>query len=120
MPRAGAAVNLQHYAVFYVLTSLAWDLPRGILTAALTYVACRPLLRALRRSVRTIGRCTTACVVTSTAADAAPDDADAGDAEDADAWSLAALSPRAVAQACSVTTLPTRASRVNTDLMKDS
>jgi energy-coupling factor transport system substrate-specific component len=53
VPGAGAAVNLQHYAVFYVLTSLAWDLPRGILTAVLTYAASRPLLRALRRSVRT-------------------------------------------------------------------
>ena len=51
-PGAGAAANLGHYAVFYVTTSLAWDLPRGILTAALTLVASRPLLRALRRSVR--------------------------------------------------------------------
>jgi energy-coupling factor transport system substrate-specific component len=53
VPGADAAVNLQHYAIFYVLTSLAWDLPRGILTAVLTFVASRPLLRALRRSVRT-------------------------------------------------------------------
>ena len=34
VPDAGAAVNLGHYAVFYVTTSLAWDLPRGLLTAA--------------------------------------------------------------------------------------
>jgi energy-coupling factor transport system substrate-specific component len=53
VPGAGAAVNLQHYVVFYLLTSLAWDLPRGLLTAGLTFVASRPLLRALRRSVRT-------------------------------------------------------------------
>jgi energy-coupling factor transport system substrate-specific component len=52
VPGAGAAVNLGHYAVFYVTTSLAWDLPRGLLTAALTLAASRPLLRALRRSVR--------------------------------------------------------------------
>jgi energy-coupling factor transport system substrate-specific component len=52
VPGAGAGTNLGHYAVFYVTTSLAWDLPRGILTAALTLVASRPLLRALRRSVR--------------------------------------------------------------------
>ena len=51
-PGAGAAANLGHYAVFYVTTSLAWDLPRGLLTAALTLVASKPLLRALRRSVR--------------------------------------------------------------------
>ncbi len=49
---AGAAANLGHYAVFYVTTSLAWDLPRGVLTAALTLLASAPLLRALRRSMR--------------------------------------------------------------------
>jgi energy-coupling factor transport system substrate-specific component len=49
---AGAVDNLRHYAVFYLATSLAWDLPRGVLTAFLTFVAARPLLRALRRSVR--------------------------------------------------------------------
>jgi energy-coupling factor transport system substrate-specific component len=52
VPGAGAAANLRHYAVFYLATSLAWDLPRGVLTAVLTFVASRPLLRALRRSVR--------------------------------------------------------------------
>ena len=52
VPGAGAAENLRHYAVFYGATSLAWDLPRGVLTAVLTFVAARPLLRALRRSVR--------------------------------------------------------------------
>jgi energy-coupling factor transport system substrate-specific component len=51
-PGAGAGTNLHHYAVFYLATSLAWDLPRGVLTAGLTFVAARPLLRALRRSVR--------------------------------------------------------------------
>lgn len=52
VPGAGAVENLRHYAVFYLATSLAWDLPRGVLTAVLTFVASRPLLRALRRSVR--------------------------------------------------------------------
>lgn len=52
VPGAGVVANAQHYLAFYVLTSLAWDLPRGILTAVLTFVASRPLLRALRRSVR--------------------------------------------------------------------
>jgi energy-coupling factor transport system substrate-specific component len=52
VPDAGAAANLGHYAVFYVTTSLAWDLPRGLLTAALTLLASAPLLRALRRSMR--------------------------------------------------------------------
>lgn len=49
---AGPAANLAAYAVFYVTTSLLWDLPRGVLTAGLTLLAGPPLLRALRRSVR--------------------------------------------------------------------
>ena len=49
---AGAGDNLGRYAVFYATTSLAWDLPRGLLTGALTLVAGPPLLRALRRSLR--------------------------------------------------------------------
>jgi energy-coupling factor transport system substrate-specific component len=52
VPGGGAALNLGHYAVFYVTTSLAWDLPRGLLTAALTLLASGSLLRALRRSIR--------------------------------------------------------------------
>ncbi|HEY7722386.1 MAG TPA: ECF transporter S component [Pedococcus sp.] len=52
VPGAGAAVNLGHYAVFYVTTSLVWDLPRGLLTGGLVLVASAPLLRALRRSLR--------------------------------------------------------------------
>ena len=52
VPDGGLLLNLGHYAVFYVTTSLAWDLPRGLLTALLTFLACTPVLRALRRSVR--------------------------------------------------------------------
>ena len=52
VPGAGPALNLGHYAVFYVTTSLAWDLPRGLLTAVLTLLASGSLLRALRRQVR--------------------------------------------------------------------
>lgn len=52
VPGGGLATNLAHYAVFYVTTSLLWDLPRGLLTGVLTLVAARPLLRALRRSLR--------------------------------------------------------------------
>lgn len=46
------ADNLARYAVFYVATSLAWDLPRGVLTAVLALVAGRPVLATLRRAVR--------------------------------------------------------------------
>lgn len=52
VPGAGFTANLGHYAVFYVTTSLAWDLPRGILTALLCLAASGSLLRSLRRSVR--------------------------------------------------------------------
>jgi energy-coupling factor transport system substrate-specific component len=52
LPEADATTNLGHYLVFYVTTSLAWDVPRGLLTAVLTLLASGSLLRALRRSVR--------------------------------------------------------------------
>lgn len=52
VPGGTLATNLAHYAVFYVITSLAWDLPRGILTAVLVLVAGRPVLGTLRRAVR--------------------------------------------------------------------
>jgi energy-coupling factor transport system substrate-specific component len=52
VPDAGVATNLGHYAIFYVTTSFAWDLPRGVLTALLTFAASGSLLRSLRRSVR--------------------------------------------------------------------
>jgi energy-coupling factor transport system substrate-specific component len=51
---AGAPVgtNLGHYGVFYLATSLGWDLPRGLLTAALVFLAGGPVLSTLRRAVR--------------------------------------------------------------------
>ena len=44
--------NLARYAVFYLATSLGWDLPRGVLTAVLVMVAGRPVLASLRRGTR--------------------------------------------------------------------
>jgi energy-coupling factor transport system substrate-specific component len=44
--------NLARYAAFYLATSLAWDLPRGVLTAILVMVAGRPVLASLRRGTR--------------------------------------------------------------------
>ena len=52
VPGAPLSVNLQHYAVFYVSTSLAWDLPRGLLNAALVVAAGPALLRVFRRAAR--------------------------------------------------------------------
>ena len=52
VPGADAATNAGHYAAFYLATSLGWDVPRGLLTAALVLVAGRPVLATLRRAVR--------------------------------------------------------------------
>ncbi len=52
VPGAPLGDNLQHYAVFYLATSLGWDLPRAVLTAVAVLVAGRPVLRTLRRAVR--------------------------------------------------------------------
>lgn len=46
------STQLQHYGIFYGLTSFGWDLPRGILTAALVAIAYGPMQAALRRSLR--------------------------------------------------------------------
>ncbi len=44
--------NLGRYAVFWVATSLGWDLPRGVVTALLVLVFGRSLLRAFARVAR--------------------------------------------------------------------
>lgn len=49
---ADLATNLGHYLVFYLATSLAWDLPRAVLTGLLTVLAGRPMLVVLRRATR--------------------------------------------------------------------
>ncbi len=52
VPGAAWSENVRHYVVFYVATSLGWDLPRAIVTATAILLAGRPVLRALRRAVR--------------------------------------------------------------------
>jgi energy-coupling factor transport system substrate-specific component len=52
VPGDPVAANLSRYAAFYLATSLAWDLPRGVLTAVLVMVAGRPVLASLRRGTR--------------------------------------------------------------------
>jgi len=44
--------NLGRYLVFFVTTSLPWDLGRSVLSLLLIALAGRPLLRALRRAAR--------------------------------------------------------------------
>ncbi|NUR17519.1 MAG: ECF transporter S component [Dermatophilaceae bacterium] len=52
VPGASLGENLGHYALFYVTTSLGWDLPRGVLNAVLVLVAGPALLRDFRRGAR--------------------------------------------------------------------
>jgi energy-coupling factor transport system substrate-specific component len=52
VPGDSAAANAVHYGVFYLATSLGWDVPRAVVTAALVLVAGRPILATLRRAVR--------------------------------------------------------------------
>ena len=52
VPGDPVAANLGRYAVFYLATSLGWDLPRGVLTAVLVLFAGRPVLASLRRGTR--------------------------------------------------------------------
>jgi energy-coupling factor transport system substrate-specific component len=52
VPGDAAADNLVRYARFYLATSLAWDLPRAVLTAVLTVVGGPAVVATLRRAVR--------------------------------------------------------------------
>lgn len=52
VPGASLVDNLGHYALFYVTTSLGWDLPRGVLNAVLVLVGGPALLRVFRRGAR--------------------------------------------------------------------
>ncbi|MGZ4500003.1 MAG: ECF transporter S component [Nocardioidaceae bacterium] len=52
VPGASFALNLHHYLVFYLTTSLPWDLGRSVLSAMVVLLAGSALLRALRRAAR--------------------------------------------------------------------
>ena len=52
VPGAGLAINLQHWLTFSIATSLAFDIPRAILTVVLIGVLGRPTLAVLRRAGR--------------------------------------------------------------------
>ncbi|WOX24619.1 ECF transporter S component [Streptomyces solicathayae] len=51
-PEAPVHENLLRFAVYYVTTSLGWDLGRAALTVVLTLTVGGPLLKALRRATR--------------------------------------------------------------------
>lgn len=52
VPGGSLTENLGRYGLFYLATSLGWDLPRGILNAVLVAVAGPALLRVFRRAAR--------------------------------------------------------------------
>ncbi|MFC7594231.1 ECF transporter S component [Terrabacter sp. GCM10028922] len=52
VPGAPLLENLGHYGLFYLSTSLGWDLPRGLLNAVLVLLAGPALLRVFRRAAR--------------------------------------------------------------------
>ncbi|TAK71186.1 MAG: ECF transporter S component [Actinomycetota bacterium] len=52
VPGDPVLANLRRWIVFDLTTSLGYDLPRGVLTAALILVAGGPVLLALRRAAR--------------------------------------------------------------------
>jgi len=51
-PSSGAAMNLRHYATFYMATSFVWDSFRAVGNAVLVLALGRPLLGALDRAAR--------------------------------------------------------------------
>jgi energy-coupling factor transport system substrate-specific component len=51
-PGAPVEENLAHFTAFVLATSLGWDLPRALLSAALTLALGGPVLKALRRATR--------------------------------------------------------------------
>jgi energy-coupling factor transport system substrate-specific component len=52
VPGDPLAENLHRYLLFWLTTSLGWDVPRGLLSALLVVLAGRPILGALRRTAR--------------------------------------------------------------------
>lgn len=51
-PGAPVSDNLARWLAFSLVTSLGWDVPRGVLTAVLIVIAGRPVLTALERASR--------------------------------------------------------------------
>ena len=51
-PGASVSENLGRWLAFSLVTSLGWDIPRGLLTAVLILIAGRPVLTALERASR--------------------------------------------------------------------
>lgn len=52
LPGASISTNFIHFISYHFLTSLAWDLPRAIFTSLLIISTAKPVLNALRRTLR--------------------------------------------------------------------
>lgn len=72
VPGDPVAANLRHYAVFYLATSLGYDLPRALLTAVLVLLVGGRVLTALRRAVRRANFDATATFETEPRTDSTP------------------------------------------------
>ncbi|MEK9736787.1 MAG: hypothetical protein VW239_05650, partial [Candidatus Nanopelagicales bacterium] len=51
-PGAPVTENLARWLAFSLVTSLGWDIPRGVITAILIVLVGRPILIALHRTAR--------------------------------------------------------------------
>jgi energy-coupling factor transport system substrate-specific component len=72
VPGAPLSENLAHYGLFYLATSLGWDLPRGVLNAVLVVLAGPALLRVFRRGARRAAFGVPVVFQPATVADAGP------------------------------------------------
>jgi len=52
LPGEPLAENLHRYLLFFIATSLGWDIPRGVLCSVTVLVLGRPVLTAFRRTAR--------------------------------------------------------------------
>jgi energy-coupling factor transport system substrate-specific component len=50
IPGGALSENLSRFITFHFASSMAWDIPRAILTSVLIVITATPFLRALRRT----------------------------------------------------------------------
>ena len=50
IPGGALSENLSRFVAFHFASSMAWDIPRAILTSILIVLTATPFLRALRRT----------------------------------------------------------------------
>ena len=50
VPSDSVGSNIQRFFIFHLATSLAWDIPRAVLTVALILATAKPILITLKRA----------------------------------------------------------------------